>query len=297
MLNIIKKITNEKFPIEIIDMIYIYHTEYCNEDIIYKRIKESNNHIKNEILKRLNLENLTDKMYYTILKEYGEYIKYDKTMNDIDKLCIYNCVEILKKKYNTDGKLDVSYWGINRAIENDVFEVLNYLWECFGTHNKLYNMLLTYKIDLLTSIKMIEWFYEKSTKYGIDFRYTETLIDNNSKYGNIKVLDWFYKKWKDDGIRFLYTKSAVDNASTYGHVDILDWFWDKKDELEFKYSYMSIDRACQNHNKEVILWFLQKEGRIPLKYSKWAIFWMKKGNNKEFIEFIESSIKNIKINF
>lgn len=295
MFNIIKKITHGKLPIELIDMIYIYHTGYCNEEIIYKRIKESNNHIKNELLKRLNVEKLTDKMYYKILKEYSENIKYDNRKNNIDKLCRYNCLNELKKIYDKSGKLEISYWGIHGAIENDLFEILNYLWDCFGTHNKLYNILLSYKIDLLTSLKMIEWFYEKSKKYGIDFRYTETLIDNNSKYGNVNVLEWFYKKWKEDGIRFLYTKSAVDNASTYGHINVLNWFWDKRNEIEFKYSYMSIDRACQNHNKEVILWFYEKEGRLPLKYSKWAIFWMKKSNNKEFIEFIENEIKLLKL--
>lgn len=287
MLNIINKISNGILPNEVIDIIYIYLNDMAFEYVIEERLENETSLYRKEMLyDRLKLREMSDGMYYRLLKKNPERIHKlnDRRQNNMDMLCKLNCVETIK--IMNEKIKDISYWGLIRAIENDCFEVLEYLWNNFSTHQKLYNIISSYKIDSITSLEMIKWFYNKSGKYGIDFRYTEFLIDNNAHYGNIEIIEWMYNKCKKTGMQFLYTSKSIDYAK---NIETVKWFWDKykTDNLEFKYTYIYVDNSCKNNEYEKIKW-LYSNNQLKFKYTNWAIFWAKKNNKMEFLEYIKN---------
>jgi hypothetical protein len=107
MRNIINKISKGKLPNEIIDIIYIYLNDMAFEYILEERLEnEKSLYTKELLFKRLKLREISDGMYYGLLKKHPEKIHElkDSRQNNMDMLCKLNCIKTLK--YSGDIKDD-----------------------------------------------------------------------------------------------------------------------------------------------------------------------------------------------
>lgn len=127
-----------------------------------------------------------------------------------------------------------------------------------------------YLIDNLTSVKVIQWWWDHCDLYKYPFTFTHQSIDNKFMNEAITQYNWFFHAHQTYGIPFLYTHRIIDILCSFGNIEALDWWAERaeKDGVELLYSVAAMDRAAV----EALEWWKKMHAKgFELKYTNHAM--------------------------
>jgi hypothetical protein len=224
-------------------------------------------------------------------KSLNTYFDMHDLINQLIGLNKLDHLKMIEKHFSNKFSINKSHIATAISIsgndDGNNFEILDWLYDNRQTYPFDDYNILHLTADVNNFPDVLNWYYERSHKYGLKVEYDEKLINefalinygikfNNIyisryQYNVIDILDWFIDH---PDFELKYTSEILINAVESYNIKFLEWWYQK-----YKLGYVKFEYDCYlltnlikyNRNNEytieTIKWFISHSDDLELKYT------------------------------